>query len=238
MTESKQFFAENLNRLMNEQQLSRKDLANSLNIPYTTLTNWAKGARQPKIEMMETIAEFFHISLSQLLEKQDKDTELLLSVFHQLNENHRHAVINFTQNELITQKKNQHKILPLEPKIPMVEMDYYGSVSAGVGLYLGEENKESIEVPEEDVPSNADFVLSIHGDSMEPDYHDGEILYIKKQETIFNGTLGIFILNGEGFFKRIWFKKNHAILESLNDEYDDLIVTEDDHFVIVGKVLN
>lgn len=49
----------------------------------------------------------------------------------------------------------------------------------------------------------ADFALRISGDSMEPAYHNGDILLIRQQDNLVPGELGIFVLNGNGYFKKL-----------------------------------
>ena len=64
------------------------------------------------------------------------------------------------------------------------------SSSAGTGELLDEENFETIEVGEE-VPAQADFGLALHGDSMEPRYHDGQAVWVQKTDTLRSGEINI-----------------------------------------------
>ena len=74
-------------------------------------------------------------------------------------------------------------------------------VSAGVGVALDEEATETISVRDTTRTREADYALRISGNSMEPRYHDGDILLVQECETLEFGELGIFILDGSGFFK-------------------------------------
>ena len=58
------------------------------------------------------------------------------------------------------------------------------AVSAGVGEFLDEGGFEMIRFPKSAVPSNADFGVRVNGDSMEPVYHDGQIVWIEKTDTL------------------------------------------------------
>ncbi len=74
-------------------------------------------------------------------------------------------------------------------------------VSAGVGVYLDEAMAETIHIPDNDKTAEADYALRISGNSMEPKYRDGDVLLVRHADSIDVGELGIFLLDGCGFFK-------------------------------------
>lgn len=66
---NKQVFAENLKRVMHKYGISRQKLASDLGFSYTTLSSWLQGANYPRIDKIEMIANYFHISKADLVEK-------------------------------------------------------------------------------------------------------------------------------------------------------------------------
>ena len=38
---------------------------------------------------------------------------------------------------------------------------------------------------------------------MEPEFHDGQIAWVLQQESVANGEIGIFALNGEAYIKKL-----------------------------------
>ena len=66
---------------------------------------------------------------------------------------------------------------------------------------------------------------------MEPDYHDGEDLYVKKTNHIHYGEVGIFTINNECFLKE--YGKDGLI--SRNPNYDNILGNED--VLLIGKVI-
>ena len=88
-------------------------------------------------------------------------------------------------------------------------------VSAGVGVYLDEATAENITIPDNDKTAEADYALRISGNSMEPRYHDGDVLLVRHSDGVDVGELGIFLLDGCGFFKVFGGDR----LLSLNPEY-------------------
>ena len=67
--DSKDVFIHNLNTIMKDRKVSRKELAKGLNVPYTTLTDWCTGRIFPRVEKINMIADYFGIKKSDLLEE-------------------------------------------------------------------------------------------------------------------------------------------------------------------------
>ena len=64
--------------------------------------------------------------------------------------------------------------------------------------------------------------LRISGNSMEPKYRDGDILLVRNADSIDVGELGIFLLDGCGFFKVFGGDR----LISLNPEYGPILLKD------------
>ena len=64
-------FKGRLKELRQQRGLSQSDLAKKLNISKSTISMLEVGARQPSIEMLEQIADFFNVSLDYLNGKED-----------------------------------------------------------------------------------------------------------------------------------------------------------------------
>ena len=69
-------------------------------------------------------------------------------------------------------------------------------VSAGTGQFLDSDSFSEMEVGNE-VSAQADFGVRVSGDSMEPLYLNGQIIWIHRQDTLEDGDIGIFFLDGE-----------------------------------------
>lgn len=129
------------------------------------------------------------------------------------------------------------------------------AVSAGTGELLDEGGFEMIRFPKSAVPVGADFGVRVNGDSMEPVYHDGQIVWIEKTNTLRPGEVGVFVCNGEGYLKvydlcepseedledymdSYGVLHPQAVLVSYNEQYAPKIVLSSDSFSIVGHVLS
>ena len=109
-------------------------------------------------------------------------------------------------------------------------------VSAGHGEWLEESTYEELEVGSE-VPETADFGVRVEGDSMEPQFVNGQIVWIQKMEQIEDGEIGIFYLDGKGYIKKLQDNKKGSYLTSLNKKYDPIEINENTIFRTLGKVV-
>lgn len=119
----------------------------------------------------------------------------------------------------------------IERTIPLFDLP----VSAGFGNRM-----DTYEPSEPYITTNpiADFALKISGDSMEPQYTSGDIVLIKKQNTLENAQIGIVAIDDEVFCKKIITTEDAPLLVSLNKKYPPRKVTESERFEVFGIVID
>ena len=110
---------------------------------------------------------------------------------------------------------------------------YDFSVSAGTGVYLDDEQATEITVPDNEKTRVADFALRINGNSMEPKYHDGDVVLVEDTDSVEVGELGIFVLDGNGYFKVFGGDR----LVSINEDYGDILLHGYSEVVCCGRVV-
>lgn len=138
-------------------------------------------------------------------------------------------VVSIKRASVLSKKKSQKK------KASVIRI-FDNAVSAGTGDFLDSENYELKDI-DETVPLGADFGVRVSGDSMTPLISDGDIIYIKKQDTLENGEIGIFSLDGNAYVKKLKSGRNGLFLISLNKKYSPIKVGEYSDFKIFGKAL-
>ena len=107
-------------------------------------------------------------------------------------------------------------------------------VSAGVGEFLADATRiEDIVIPDDPRTAEADYALRINGNSMEPKYRSGDIVLVQSADTVEEGELGIFVLDGAGYFKK--YGGDHLI--SLNAEYPPILLKEFADVSCCGRVV-
>ncbi len=102
--------------------------------------------------------------------------------------------------------------MPAMRKIPLV-----GSIACGTPI-LAEENHEG----DVDIPAHihADFALRCKGDSMiNARIFDGDIVYIRQQDTVEHGQIAAVLIDDEATLKRVRIFPDHVILEAENPLY-------------------
>ncbi len=114
---------------------------------------------------------------------------------------------------------------------------YSLAVSAGTGQFLDGENYEMVEVGEE-VPDGANFGVRVAGDSMEPRFHDGEVIWVRQQRSLMTGEIGIFLYDGCAYLKELSVGKASLALHSLNPKYEDIVVSTELPLRVLGKVIS
>jgi len=106
--------------------------------------------------------------------------------------------------------------------------------SAGTGEQLIDDPEQDfIEVVKNDMTLQAKFAIQIHGDSMEPEYTNGDIVLVKAQPQIDIGQIGIFTVNDIGYIKKLGTDR----LISVNPEYDDIYFEEGQDIRCKGLVI-
>ena len=128
-------------------------------------------------------------------------------------------------------------------------------VSAGLGAFLEGEMFQQIQVPASSVPAGTEFGIYVSGDSMEPRYHNGQIVWVKRCEELECGDIGIFVYDDCGYLKKYdehtpdesqaefltdsyGVVHNQPVLVSLNTKYSPILISPEQRFEVVGKVLN
>lgn len=124
------------------------------------------------------------------------------------------------------------------PTVPIL-----GTVRGGEPIYAQQQIQGYEPVEHQETTNGEYFYLEVVGDSMKDDrILPGDILYVRKQNTLNNGEIGIVLVDDEATVKRVYFKNNTLILQPSNDNYQPLVFDEQQlqqHQVqILGKVIH
>lgn len=113
---------------------------------------------------------------------------------------------------------------------------YRVSSAAGTGNFLDIGDYELAEVGE-DVPVSANFGVLVEGDSMEPDYPAGQVVWVHQQKELKHGEVGVFVYDGNAYLKRLRERVGGIRLQSLSFNYPDIVVSDPQKFRVIGKVV-
>ncbi len=246
--EYKKVISATLNELLQLSGKKQIDITRQTGIPASTLTGYFKGTRLPSPVNVQKLADFFNVLKSDVDPRFKKISESdtdglrirLLSKYEKLNTENKKKVVDYADNKLKDQKRQQNKIHPINENDNTYYVDVLGSVSAGTGEWLTDEQHEEVTVNNE--PPAHDFALRVNGDSMTPTFSDGQIIYVNKiydTDEVRNNQFVIAELNGDSYVKKIVFdddRKNCRLI-SLNKRYADIEIKKSDDFKIVGVVI-
>ena len=222
---------------------TQDELAKRLNTTKQTISRYEKGDRKANQDMLFELCDIFGVSIDDFFPSQNESIQLptssqIQSIYDQLEPPRQGKVLTYAESQLNEQKneENTKKNEVSEKVVQLYGYDYYDhAASAGTGQYLNDVRVERIELP---VDVDADFVIPIKGDSMEPDYHDGDLVFIQTSVDLNDGVIGVFNYNGEAYIKQLVIDTEQAYLHSLNPAYKDMPITPDTDFRIIGEVVD
>ena len=146
-------------------------------------------------------------------------------------------------------------VMPSVSDIRYIEMPVsLLSASAGTGNYIDEDYFEKVKLPEASVPPDADFGVRVSGDSMEPVYHDGQIVWVKRCDKLNVGEVGLFVYASQAYIKsyaeRIPDPSEQGnyldsygvvhpqpVLISFNPKYPPRVISPFEPFSVIGKII-
>lgn len=64
---------------------------------------------------------------------------------------------------------------------------------------------------DDSVPADADYAVCISGDSMEPYIHDGQMVFVKETQELYDGDVGIFCVDGAMYCKQYYVDEDRNL---------------------------
>lgn len=241
-------FGESLTEIRKSKGISRKDLAEQLDIPYTTLRNYETGQREPGHKLLIKIATLLSVSVDQLVGYQVKtkivppysEEAMNLAGDYDSLDGHGKRVVRLVTDEekarcetdrqakaaalresreqMEAAQEPQHSVIQLRFSVPGYSMP----MSAGTGQEAAQEYPENYTLVKEP-PRGTSFIACVSGNSMEPTYRDGDLLFIHACEEVAEGQIGVFFMDSQQWVKEL----GDGILISHNKEYNPIPMRED-----------
>lgn len=179
---ARQVFAKNLKKYMDVSNMSRRKLAESIDVSYTTVCAWLSCVTYPEVKNLNALATLFNITRSDLTENLDETSY------------------------------NINRDLALVPIL--------GKIPAGMPMEAIEDSytMDYAQIPVNWLRGNKKFFgLKLVGDSMEPEYHDGDIVVFQQTSDFTSGKDCCVRMNGsDATFKRVFVKDDGIVITPLN----------------------
>ena len=261
-----QIIADNITYFRKQRGITQKELAKEVGITASTMTDYMKLRSAPSFGVIQKLADYFGVKKSDIdttfkeestnsLPDTTPDllTQQITDKVVQLTPDNKKIVLRTSEELLERQKANggtyrqkneeETKINEVSEVISLYQVEVVSETAAACGFNYGfgydDTDRETIEVDEQ--PPRHDIATKVSGDSMQPDYQDGDILYlVDKGLTTYNGDLAVIAYGDRSYFKKIYTENGRLRLVSLNDKYEDIVLdfppAEDTHIKIYAVV--
>ncbi|MDO4495195.1 MAG: LexA family transcriptional regulator [Clostridiaceae bacterium] len=186
-----------LRELRQSKKLSQYELSKFLGISKSSVNMYERGEREPSLETLEIIGDFFNVDLDYLLGKSDIKNRFQQIIFP-----------------------------PPILADDTVDIPVIGEIAAGYNILANEEwNGETVSVPASYLKGRTVsdfFVLSVKGSSMYPHYQDGDkVLILKQDHVLNNGDVAAVLYDSEcATLKKIEILNDLVRLVPINPEYE------------------
>ena len=226
-----------IKKIRKRKGLTQKQLSELTGLKQNTISNHENGNRSIDEVDIHVYSSALGVSPKELFDSYKESSDNITEIYNKLNSDRQTKVYDFATEQLNEQNKVVNINDYIEEESEWYEVKFYGSVSAGTGLYLDDEQVETISFGADMIPNGTDFCLKVNGDSMDPMFHDGDYVFIKRETDFRNGSIGVVIVNGDAYLKKIYITADAIKLVSLNKKYKDITVTQDDTLKYVGTVV-
>lgn len=201
----------------------------------------------PTIDTIRKVALAIGCDIDEIFSKLDKDSIInisdsdmgisefdkkLLADFHSLSYQSQRVVQYILENELKHTAENRALEEKIQKNVPTRIFAYYGKIAAaGTGVEFSDMIAGTKKYPETDENRNADYIIGVSGDSMEPTFYDGDIVYVEKSDHLSVGDIGIFQKDNSIYIKEV----GECGLISHNPKYP--MIKSEDGILCLGKVI-
>lgn len=226
--------------------LTLEELADTLNKNYPDTINFNKGRiskwennkEEPRLSSVKILADFFDVPLD-YFNGIDLEQAEILPIYSKLSKERQEKVLDYAQAQLEEQESATPLSIFEKSQEDFVTAYVEGLVAAGHGTFQEDNLHMEVKLRASDVPESYDTIAKVAGDSMEPLIEDNDLLFIKVTSQIDINSIGIFQVNGKNFVKKLkrdfdgrWY------LQSLNNSYEEIHLTEDDDIRTIGEVVD
>ncbi len=221
--------------------LTQEKLARAIGVAKSTYTGYEKGNSEPNILIQSRIMDALGIDANFLFQDEVNlrrsaatpwEMEHLVKKYRSLDGPGQEAVdviLDCEARRCDTERQRPAKVVELFPT-----RKYLQPATAGYGDFNDDASYDMIDLVKRP-PVGTSFIIAVSGDSMEPTYHDGDLLFVRAQERVELGDVGLFTQGPKLYIK----ESGPAGLISHNkDKFPEPITgTDDEPIRAQGKIL-
>ena len=226
-----------LKELKKASGFTTKELADRSGLPGPTLEKiFAGSTKDPKLETMRCLVYSMGFTLDDLIETPGKNGRFtpteqgIIKKYRSLDgpgQEAVNAILDCEHRRCQDERQRPEKVVELFPT-----RKYLQSATAGYGDFNDDGSYEMIDLVKRP-PVGTSFIVTVNGDSMEPTYHDGDQLFVRAQERVELGDIGLFTQGPKLYVK----ESGPDGLISHNEAYELITGTEDEPIRAQGKII-
>lgn len=238
----------NLKELRVSLGLTQEEFGRSLGLAKTTYHNYETGLREPRSDFWSFVSKKYDVTIDYLLGlSPDPHTysdgtikgprfnvtymeRSYLSKVRALDDSGRALVKMVIDHEHDRCSAPAEEAASADDDSNVVNLTglfpHLGLASAGPGA-LAQDAPVDWE-QRSHAPRGATATMTIKGHSMEPLYHDGDLIWVDTTRPAEEGEIGVFAVDGQTYCKRLRYVDGRAVLESINPACGNITVTQDD----------
>lgn len=213
----KSIFSDNLKYYMNLKNENLTKLSDSINVAYSTVSDWQHGRKMPRSGSLELLADHYGINISDLTSFKEKSNDIL-------------QIDNSNSYNYFDTGISAGMLMEVDP-FTKDDVQQITLSDVIMGKYAGDQ----------------DIIVShVNGESMNRILPDKSLIAIKKFHTIDDlrdGDIVVFQDGGDMSVKRFYFDNNSRIVTFSPDSYDSSFrpinyrYEDFGNVLIVGKVV-
>lgn len=208
------FSPEKLKQIRLQRGVPQIEVVKYLNVTRPAYSSWEKGTFKPNNKNLQLLAEYFGVDVLYF----ESEYEIV-------------------EKYLKLNTINQQKALSMVHDLYLSQLTPYkvhAKLSAGSGIYYDDEYAYDTVYFDSDI--SHDVASWVSGDSMTPQYNNGDVVLIRQNGFDYDGMVYAVVYNEETYIKKVFIEDNIVRLVSINDKYSDILAPIDE-VRIVGTVI-
>ena len=217
--------------------MEQRTLAEKAGVTANSVSNWENGRSRPDVNLLPAICRALNITLYDLFHMEDPTVRLssgqleLLERYARLSLGHQRAI-----DQMLVTLREVEQAEGCPDLTKLVRFDR--PLAAGIGDPTEFEDRgEEVYVYLTPDAGRADCIFKVNGDSMEPDFRNGDEVLVQRipqGRELAYGEIGAFIVGNEMYIK-IYEEDG---LHSRNPRYGPIRFDGDEACYLIGRVIS
>lgn len=235
-SDKQMMFGQLLKERRTHSKMTQNEFAEIMHVTRNTIINWEADKSKPDYSLIPKICSILGIHIHELFHMDDESKlsdleERVVGNIRKLNPASRRMVDKIVSVMVDEEYRERDRTMKAAFDLFLIRTV---TAYAGTGNHVPEEPPTYTFLRKNTINTSADGIVMVHGDSMEPVYHNGDYVYYQESNSAYPGEDVIVDTDDGTVIKRV---HNDMTLYSVNPDISYPKKTEDNCLVICGRVL-